>query len=105
MFAADVDAIHQLLGWLFVLTVTGCFLIWRYAETVRPKRDRFEKEWQRRFEPNRPHVPPYRQWTEADAQLKIDETYMRLMHELPDDHLPGDWRQWGDKAGAPRRQR
>jgi hypothetical protein len=102
MFAADVDAIHQLLGWLFVVIVTGCFLIWRYAETVRPKRERFEREWQRRFEPNLPNVAPYAQHAERDAQVEVDHAYLRLMDNLPDDHLPADWRLWGDKSGARR---
>lgn len=105
VLAADVNAVQQLLGWLVVLTTVGCWVIWRVYEVRKPRRERFEAEWQRRFEPNRQWVPEHRQWTEADAQAKIDADYVRLMQELPDDHLPSDWRKWGNKAGARKARR
>ena len=98
MTAANVNAVQELLGWLFVVTVVGCYGLWRLHEYRRPRRERFETEWQRRFEPNRANVPNHPQWTE-DQEL-IDAEYVRLMHDLPDDHLPADWRAWGDKSGA-----
>jgi hypothetical protein len=105
VLAADVNAVHQLLGWLVIAITVGSYLIWRYYEYVQPRRDRFNAEWQRHFEPNRQWVPEHRQWTEADAQAKIDADYLRLMQQLPDDHLPADWRKWGNKAGATRTRR
>ena len=105
MLAADVYAVQALLGWMAVTILVGCYVIWRYYERVKPRRAEFERQWQRRFEPNLPNVAPYAQHAERDAQLEVDAAYLRLMNELPDDHLPADWRLWGDKSGAPRARR
>lgn len=97
------ETVVTAMGWFFVATVVGCYLIWRYYEHVKPRRERFDAEWQRRFEPNRQWVPEHRQWTEDDEQQVVDAEYVRLMQRPPDDHMPSDWRCWGDKAGARRR--
>lgn len=96
MIAAAVDNVHQILGWLFVVTVVGCWLIWRYHERVKPRRDEFERQWQQRFEPNLPNVSAYPPRNEQRAW--VDDEYVRLIGSLPDDHLPPDWRDWTPKA-------
>ena len=100
MIAADVYAVQAFLGWMAVIILVGCYVIWRYYERVKPRRDEFERQWQRRFEPNLPNVAAYP--SRADRTAIVDDEYLRLMQELPDDHLPADWRLWGDKSGARR---
>ena len=97
MTATNVQAVQELLGWLFVVTTVGSYAIWRLHEYRKPRRARFEAEWQARFEPNRPHAGERPQWADDAAEHVVDAEYLRLMHELPD-----DWREWGDKAGGRR---
>ena len=97
------NAVQELLGWLFVVTVVGSWVMWRLHEYRRPRRERFEAEWQRRFEPNRPNAGERPQWGDDDAEHWVDAEFVRLMQSLPDDHLPADARDWGDKAGNRKR--
>jgi len=61
-------------------------------------------EWRRTFEPNRANVAEYPAYAEDDQA--VDHVYLRELRLsqssllLPDDHLPHDWRDWGDKTGA-----
>jgi len=98
MIGAAVHNAQAILGWAFVIIVVGCWLIWRYYERVKPRRAEFERQWQQRFEPNLPNVAAYP--SRADGTAIVDDEYLRLMHDLPDDHLPADWRDWTPRAGA-----
>lgn len=95
------EAVLTVMGWFFVITCVGSYIVYHVARIRRANLDHFEQAWQRRFEPNRPNVPEAPQWNDAQPSL-LDHEYLRLMEHLPDDHLPADWRQWGDKAGTRR---
>lgn len=97
----DVNAVQELLGWMFVISTVGCWIIWHVSRIRRTNLEQFEQAWQQRFEPNRPNVPDAPQWDDGDLSI-LDDEYARLMGHLPDDHLPSDWRKWGDKAGLGR---
>jgi hypothetical protein len=97
------QAVLELLGWLFVATIVGSYIVWRVYEYRRPRRERFEAEWQARFEPNRPNAGERPQWGDNEPTW-VDAEFVRLMQALPDDHLPADAREWGDKAGNRKRE-
>lgn len=91
------EAVLQILGWMFVVLVVGGYVIYHYSRIRNANEAEFERQWQRLFEPNLPHVPLYPPWNEELHH--VDDDYMRMMESLPDDHLPEDWRDWGDKSG------
>lgn len=95
----DVNAVQELLGWLFVVSTVGCFVMWHVSRIRRRNVDQFERAWQRKFEPNKPNVPAAPQWAETDAEAIVDAEYLRLMQAMPDDHLPANAAAWGPSTG------
>ena len=83
-----INALAQYVVWFCLITPVGCWVAWRFFVRQEDKRERFEAEWKRHFEPNLQSVAEHRQWLEADAQTQIDGEYVRQMNHLPDDHLP-----------------
>lgn len=99
MIATSANAVQELLGWMFVISTVGCWIIWHVSRIRRTNLHQFEQAWQQKFEPNRPNVPHAPQWTETDAQTAVDDEYWRFMHQLPDDHLPANAAAWGPSTG------
>lgn len=95
------QVVLDFLGWMFVVSCVGAFIVWRVSLIRADNEARFDQQWQQRFEPNRPNVGERPQWGDDDPTW-VDDEYVRLMQALPDDHLPADWRDWGDKAGLRR---
>lgn len=91
------EAVLHVMGWFFVILVTGAYVIYHYTRIRNANEAEFERQWQQKFEPNLPNVPLYPPHNEEFHY--VDSEFLRLMETLPNDHLPEDWRDWGDKAG------